>query len=307
MLDMAFVILNYNIFKETVDCVKSIRQMIDTQKYHIVIVDNGSNNGSFEKLQNEFNGANDVSCISSGGNLGFARGNNAGIHYVRKLYSARFICCLNNDTLLEQGDFYQNLVSCYEQSHAAVVGPKVILRNGVTQPLMGGLQSLEEYERQLRILTTGVSVLSTRKKIKQWLLKFSIVAGANRIRHHILGHDRLIAEALSKTNTPHKDIVLHGCCLVFTPEFFERCNGFNPRTFMFREEELLFLMIQRAGLHTVYEPSLQIRHLEDVSTDTVYKRSVEKEKFLKENQIKSLGVLIDELKQNNSGGTFVLK
>lgn len=71
---------------------------------------------------------------------------------------------------------------------------------------------------------------------------------------------------------------MHGCCLIFSREFFEQLNGFSPDTFMFKEE-LLYLAVMRAGLLTLYEPALKIRHLEDVSTDAVYTTSEAKFNF----------------------------
>ena len=61
---------------------------------------------------------------------------------------------------------------------------------------------------------------------------------------------------------------------------------------MFKEEELLYLRCRQAGLKTLYSPKLDVLHLEDVSTDTVYKENREKEIFVCKNQAESLRVLI---------------
>ncbi len=41
MIDIVFVILNYNIVKETLDCIDSIEHNLDTDKFQIIVVDNG--------------------------------------------------------------------------------------------------------------------------------------------------------------------------------------------------------------------------------------------------------------------------
>ena len=41
-MNIVFVILNYNIYKETINCVESITANLDTDSFHIIIVDNAS-------------------------------------------------------------------------------------------------------------------------------------------------------------------------------------------------------------------------------------------------------------------------
>jgi hypothetical protein len=64
---------------------------------------------------------------------------------------------------------------------------------------------------------------------------------------------------------------------------------------MFREEELLYAQLKINGMQTLYSPKLKIRHLEDVSTDTVVRTGEEKVKFLNKYQKHSLRVLINYL------------
>lgn len=297
MLDIDFVILNYNVYHETIECATSIGENIDTDKYHIVIVDNASPNGVGEKIKAYFADDRRISCVDSGGNLGFARGNNIGIDFCRTKYPSKFICCLNNDTLLEQKNFFCTLEDVYNRYQAAVIGPKIFLRDGFVQPLMPKLCSIEEYQTQLKMYESRKTSISLKDKIKSVLFRWNLLRKLNHFRQQMLHKD------LYEINIETYDRVLHGCCLIFTPIFFNNMNGFNPRTFMFREEELLFFMIRKCNLHTLYSPELQILHLEDISTDAVFKKSEEKERFLNENQIKSLKVLIDEMKKIENNKT----
>ena len=99
-MDIVFVILHYKTDRDTIECVESIRSKIDTAGYRIVIVDNASANGSYEALQKEYSGADDIALISNSENLGFARGLNVGIDYARKHFDPDFIALINNDTQL---------------------------------------------------------------------------------------------------------------------------------------------------------------------------------------------------------------
>lgn len=291
MYDIVFIILNYNLYDEVINCVDSIERNIDTNDYHIIVVDNFSPNNAGKQLSSYFSTNRCVSVLLNVDNLGFAKGNNCGIAYARQNYPSNFICCLNNDTLLEQKNFFSSLKECYKRSEAAVIGPKIILRNGSLQPICGNLLSMNEYEKQLMNLQEKKS---KKGILKKYLLKNKFIFKCNKIRHNIFANNN---SEIYSPNVEYKNIILHGCCLIFTPKFFTYKDGFNPRTFMFREEELLFLSLQRENLTTLYAPCLQIRHLEDLSTDSVHKNTAEKEKFLRDNQIKSLKILIDELKR----------
>jgi len=70
------VIVNYNGFEYVVDCVKSL--MLSTwNNLDIIVVDNGSSDGSVNKLGDMF--GDSIIVVDNGVNLGFAGGNNVGI------------------------------------------------------------------------------------------------------------------------------------------------------------------------------------------------------------------------------------
>lgn len=286
--NIVFVILNYNVYDMVLECVDSIQKHIDTDSYAIVIVDNPAQNPVGERLKLHYTDNHFVDVILMQENCGFARGNNVGINFARKSYNPDFIVCLNNDTLLEQTDFYKTLNQVFKIYHPAVIGPQIILRDNSIQPVGGDLLTKEDYQKELqkmRMIMENCLPLKTR--LKEFLLTFRLVRFLNLQRHKAMG--------ARDVNTVYHDLILHGCCLIFTNTFFEQLNGFHPGTFLFREEELLFLMLKKKGLHNLYCPSLSIRHLEDVSTDSITRSSKEKRKFLASNQIDSLQILIKEM------------
>ena len=86
-------------------------------------------------------------------------------------------------------------------------------------------------------------------------------------------------------------VALHGCCLVFTPVYFEHFSGFDDRTYMYMEEDVLYHHLLRCGLVSAYVPGLHIEHLEEASTKKVY-AGVEKRRFKYRNYIKSSKVML---------------
>ncbi|MDF2505028.1 glycosyltransferase family 2 protein, partial [Clostridium sp.] len=102
------VILNFNSFKDTKECLLSL-QKLEYSNYEIIVVDNSSTDGSYEKLRTEFNTYN---IIKSNENLGYANGNNIGIKYALE-NKADYICVLNNDVIVED-DFLDKIIKVME-------------------------------------------------------------------------------------------------------------------------------------------------------------------------------------------------
>jgi GT2 family glycosyltransferase len=102
------IVLNWNGHQDTIECIHSIRK-INYPRYEIVIVDNGSTDGSEKILRHTFP---DIKLIQTGANLGFAEGNNVGIRYAFK-NGADYTVVLNNDTAVDEG-FITELVNAAE-------------------------------------------------------------------------------------------------------------------------------------------------------------------------------------------------
>jgi GT2 family glycosyltransferase len=86
-------VLNWNGRDDTLECVESIKD-ITYPNYHLIVVDNGSVDGSVSAIKKRFS---DLTLLETGRNLGYAGGNNVGIQ-AALCHSAEFIFLLNNDT-----------------------------------------------------------------------------------------------------------------------------------------------------------------------------------------------------------------
>ncbi len=95
-----------------------------------------------------------------------------------------------------------------------------------------------------------------------------------------------------------ENVVLHGCFLIFTPLFFEKLNGFNESTFLYLEEEFLFFDVRINNLSTLYTPDLWVKHLEDISTETITSSKTEKRNFVMFHQLRSLKKLVNYMDEN---------
>jgi hypothetical protein len=92
------IIVIWNGIEDTLECLRSLLQD-GYPNFEIVIVDNGSSDGSAETLlEKKF----PVRILSAAFNLGFTGGNNLGLAEAQRM-GARYAFLLNNDTTLERG------------------------------------------------------------------------------------------------------------------------------------------------------------------------------------------------------------
>src|SRR3989344_4230145 len=104
---LSLVVLNWNGKQHLETCFNSIKDQ-SYKDFETLLVDNGSNDGSVEFVREKFPW---VRIVALPKNVGFARGNNAGI----KEAKGDYILTLNNDTKLEK-DCLKNLVSVVEKN-----------------------------------------------------------------------------------------------------------------------------------------------------------------------------------------------
>jgi GT2 family glycosyltransferase len=90
---VACIILNWNGWQDTIDCLAALQECTYLQ-VTVIVVDNGSTNDSAARIRAAHP---DVVLLESGQNLGFAGGNNIGIRYALA-HGAEYLWLLNNDT-----------------------------------------------------------------------------------------------------------------------------------------------------------------------------------------------------------------
>lgn len=298
-LKLGFVILHYCTTDMTIQSVNAIKEKLSGSNYEIVIVDNASYNGSGRELLERYEKDEKVTVLLSEENLGFAKGNNIGYNYAKHQLACDFICVMNNDVMIEQSDFAERIFREFEQSSFAVLGPHITLKNGQENAMYYKINPVETlikerngYIRRLKHVKSRLYGMWNLWDNMKTMLR--IFLGKIHVMEELKQHEDMVEGARER----HESIILHGCCLIFSPEYLEKFeDAFDPSTFMFREEEILYLRCKREGLLMVYNPELEVLHLEDVSTDFIYKTNRKKEIFNLENQIASLEILIQKIQE----------
>ncbi|NCI48047.1 glycosyltransferase family 2 protein [Sediminibacterium soli] len=117
---VAVILVNWNSFDVTNDCILSLKQC-SGPAFTAIVVDNGSIDGSADRLAKSHP---DIVLLRSEKNLGFTGGNNLGFAY-SLANGFSFSMMLNNDTFVAP-DFIQHLVN-YMDAHpeAGIIQPRI--------------------------------------------------------------------------------------------------------------------------------------------------------------------------------------
>jgi GT2 family glycosyltransferase len=93
---VTIITLNWNRKEDTIECINSLLEL-EYPDYEIVVVDNGSIDGSAKAFRETFP---DITVIENKENLGYALGFNTGIKYALE-QNVKYVLILNNDTVIE--------------------------------------------------------------------------------------------------------------------------------------------------------------------------------------------------------------
>ncbi len=270
-MNVTFVILNYKAYMEAEACALSILRTQTYPDIRIVIVDNGSGNESVEKLRQRFSEEKRVHVIASEKNLGFARGNNLGIRYARKQFHPAFIVVANSDILFEQSDYCEQLFAIYRDRPYAVLGGDIV-DAGKSQhfnPVARERNYTRNYMRKQVAVSWAKAVVFKFLRVIGWK---GTAGGTDGVKpsatREVAGRQ---VSADSRVAETIEGVLLHGCCLVFSQDFFSEMDGFYDKTFLYAEEEILYYLAGKKGLTMLYSPRVTCVHKEAVTTKTIRK------------------------------------
>jgi GT2 family glycosyltransferase/glycosyltransferase involved in cell wall biosynthesis/predicted Zn-dependent protease len=169
----SIIILTLNQLAHTRLCIESIKKHTP-EPHEIIIVDNGSTDGTLEYLKGEIATGSNMSVISNNTNRGFAAGNNQGI----SLAQGEYVLLLNNDTIVTAG-WLGHMTNIFKRHpRTGIVGP---MSNNVTRPQIiekvgyEGIEGIDDFAASLArtyegqnfttLKASGFCLLAKRKVI----------------------------------------------------------------------------------------------------------------------------------------------
>lgn len=235
-----FLILNYNTWEDTKKCVSNIRQHF-ANECDIIIVDNASTDNSLEIL-NEIKSEH-IHIVSSGGNIGFAQGNNFGLKYIKdNNIEVDYLHVLNSDIII-QNDFS----SIIENIEFSILGPDIKSLDGKSSSPIGNLQDDFKLDNYIKSFTFKLKVYKFAMSLMGKYLDNSL--------------EKLYSTIISKKYTVGENPVLSGCYLIFSKDYLNKYNKlFYEETFLYHEEVTLFYTMLNFKEKVVYCDEFEVIH-----------------------------------------------
>lgn len=291
IMKVATIILHYNDAELTINYVNNLLKL-DWKDYqhNIIIVDNNSPDGSGKILENQFINEGNIAIIQSKKNIGFAKGNNIGIDYAKKFFSPDLYIISNDDIVIEDKDFPSKLVGEYLNSKFAVWGPDVYStkRMAHQSPLREKYLDVEELKRYIYDIDKKIRLLHIIDKLNAY-------KSISKIKKRLYKRKE---DDMYKVK--QYGVVLQGAFFVLSKEYID-CypDGLYPGTFLYMEEDILNYRCKKNDLKVVYDPNVQVKHLEGVSTSKVLNDRCKKYIFELKMTRKSCVQMINYIKETS--------
>lgn len=238
-MKVAIITVNYNGKKDTLEFLKSFKSVKrDGLEVKIIVVDNGSSDGSVRAFKKEFP---DVENLQTGRNLGYAGGYNKGIEY-GQIWGADYFLIINNDCLIKDVNLLAELIKTVKADESiGLVSPKIYFAKGF------------EFHKE--------------RYSKEDLGKVIWFAGG----HFDWDNIRSVHRGLDQVDTGEYDVVeesqiFSGACVLIKKEVLDKVGQFNQDYFLYFEDSEFAKRATDGGFKIYYNGKTAIYHKVSQST-----------------------------------------
>jgi len=227
-MNLSIIIVNWNAKDLLLRCLTSVYQTIEGVEMEVLVVDNGSNDGSGEAIKGRFPGVN---FIQNQKNLGFAKANNQAL----RLSNGKYLLLINPDTEIKEGSI-ERLLSFMESSpEAGVAGAELINADGSKQNSIANFPSL------------ATELLN--KNVLRWFFPKTF-PGKEKDYFAPIEVDSVI-----------------GACMMVRRQAIDQVGLLDEGYFLFLEETDWCYRVKKAGWKVYHVPQAEIYHFQGKSAE----------------------------------------
>jgi GT2 family glycosyltransferase len=229
MTKLSVVIVCWNDQAVIHDAIRSIYETTKALDFEVIVSDNGSADGCIDGIRDAFPYPN-LHIVENRANVGFSRGNNAGIAIAR----GEYILILNPDTIVHPGALEALVRFADQHPEGGAFGCRVLGPDGTYQ----GTAKVAPTIRGQWIHALGLHRLG---RYSSWFL--------SRMYYGWDGDTEREVDWQS------------GCCVLFRGALLKQLEGFDPQFFYHCEEVDLCRRVWEAGYKVLFTPAAAITHL----------------------------------------------
>jgi GT2 family glycosyltransferase len=234
MIDLCIIIVSWNTKEYLLRCLESIYQKTESIPWEVVIVDNGSRDGSGTAVKKMFPA---VRLIENDRNLGFSKAVNQGL----KILSSRYALLLNPDTQVKERTIEQLVSFMDAHPEVGISGGQLLNGDGSKQNSIANFPSL------------ATELLN--KSFLRWMLP-----------KRFPGKERNDPEPIEV------DSVI-GACLIVKREAMDQVGLLDENYFLFLEETDWCYRMKQVGWKVYHVPQAKIYHFQGKSAEKDRRRA----------------------------------
>lgn len=252
----AVIILNYNTATDALAAVESvITSAKKNDEYIVCVVDGGSSKiGEKEILESYKNPYYRFLILDK--NIGYARGNNAGVKYIKKEFAPEYIVIMNPDVLIREQGVISDLISDIVMNPNAVGG----------QPLVNNVRMRLDPLKQINI-----------RKVPTY---YDCIIESSVCLKRIF--KKKYERTIYKKQMPYTKKILYevpsGAFFIIETDIFEKIGYFSEKTFLYQEENILGSRVKNIGKSFIFNPTHMVEHYQGNSTGS-HRKSVSEFSF----------------------------
>lgn len=235
MLDLSIVIVTWNSREYIESCLNSIFKNLSELKAKVLVVDNGSSDGTVEIIRERFL---KVKIISNRENRGFAKATNQGL----KVVKGRYALLLNPDTVVRENALQKMIKFMDSHSGVGALGPKLLNPDGTVQP---SCREFPTFQTFLWEFTGFSKMFPNHKSFGRWRMGY-------------FDHQ-----------SPKEVDQLMGACIVVRRDVLERVGLLDERFPLFFNEVDWCYRIKHAGWKIMFFPDAEVIHYLARSTSKI--------------------------------------
>lgn len=227
MIRLSILIVNWNTRELLNECLEAVYRTTQALSPEVIVVDNGSTDGSQELVMRAFP---QTRLVQNQQNLGFAPANNQGL----ALSQGQAILLLNSDAFLQDSVATEMLEWLEAHPHAGIIGPRLIYPDGRQQISHGPLPTL----RSELLSLVGLDKIP-------WVSSFRQPQPATVTQ--------------SKPGVPAGMVM--GACLMLRRSVLEQIGPLDESFYFFSEEVDFCARAHQVGWQVFFLPWLEVVHV----------------------------------------------